>query len=328
MHPFDSQKLLSFVTVARTRSFTQTGKELFLSQSAVSHAVKALEDELGHSLLDRDGKKLQVTPAGEHFLHYAEKILTEMSAARLSLNQRARWGISRLRVGVNDVFDARFITDILRVFIKEFPDCLVIVKAGDTRECLDWLDQNVVDVAFVIAPQRDDAAELTPLFTDEVMWIVPPGHPWAQTRSVVAEEIASQNFICNSSTSHTSSLLKKHFERDGIRLKFNMELGNTESVKQMVKAGAGITALAEWNVRDELDENSLVALPLGKRKLKRNWCLLRSPSRKPNMAELKFAKLSMEAAKALTSLASAASMVVNLLWQAGFFDFDTFPVQV
>jgi hypothetical protein len=55
--PLDARQLLSFITVAKTRNFTEAGKELCLSQSAVSHAVKALEDELGHQLLDRDGKK-------------------------------------------------------------------------------------------------------------------------------------------------------------------------------------------------------------------------------------------------------------------------------
>src|SRR4051794_32950105 len=102
--PLDSRQLLSFVTVARTRSFTQAGKELFLSQSAISHAVKALEEEVGHGLLDRNGKVLQITPAGEHLLHYAEKILADMSVARETLDQRAQWGISRLRVGANRSF--------------------------------------------------------------------------------------------------------------------------------------------------------------------------------------------------------------------------------
>src|SRR6185295_17603701 len=102
--PIDSRQLLAFATVARTGNFTEAGKELFLSQSAVSHAVKALEDELGHQLLDRNGKKLQITPAGEHLLHYAEKILADMSTARAALNQREQWGAGRLRLGANGSF--------------------------------------------------------------------------------------------------------------------------------------------------------------------------------------------------------------------------------
>ena len=150
--PLDSRQLLSFVTVARTRSFTQAGKELFLSQSAVSHAVKALEDAVGQPLLDRDGKKLQITPAGEHLLHYAEKILTDMAAARESLDRRVQWGINRLRVGANGSFGACLLPDIIKSFRRDFPEWPVSVKAGDTEECIEWLDQNAVEVRDHVDP--------------------------------------------------------------------------------------------------------------------------------------------------------------------------------
>ena len=269
--PLDSRQLLSFVTVARTRSFTLAGKELHLSQSAVSHAVKALENELGHRLLDRDGKRIQITPAGEHLLHYAEKILTDMSAAWVSLDQRTHRGMSRLRLGANYSFGPVLLPGILQSFHGEFPEWSVSVKVGDTRECVEWLKQNVIDMAIAIAPNQAEAVEVTPLFTDEVMWIVPPEHPWAESGSATTDEVVAQKFICNNASSYAARLLEKYFERDGIRLNCSMELGTLEAVKEMVKAGAGITAFSPWAVRKELDEGSLVAVPLGKRKLKRNW---------------------------------------------------------
>ena len=200
--PIDSRQLLSFVTVARTRNFTQAGKELYLSQSAVSHAVKALEVELGQPLLDRDGKKIQITPAGEHLLHYAEKILADMSVARISLDHRTRWGTSRLRLGADGKFCSCLLPGILRSLLKEFPGWPVSVKTGDTRQCVDWLDQNVIDVAIAVAPSRAEAVQLTPLFTDEVVWIVSPGHPWGRAEDFAAEGIDAQNYICNSAESY------------------------------------------------------------------------------------------------------------------------------
>src|SRR4051812_44381940 len=168
----DSRQLLSFVTVARTRNFTEAGKELSLSQSAVSHAVKALENELGQSFLDRNGKKIQNTPAGEHLLHYAEKILEDMSVARVSLDHRTRWGTSRLRVGTNAAFCTSLLPDILRSFMNEFPGWQVTVQMGDTRQCVERLDHNEIDMAIVIAPSSAEAVQITPLFTDEIFWIV------------------------------------------------------------------------------------------------------------------------------------------------------------
>lgn len=81
----DSHKLLAFVTLARCGSFTQTANELFLTQSAVSHAIKSLEMELECRLFDRLGRKVCLTPAGKRLLDHARRILDEMQHARASV---------------------------------------------------------------------------------------------------------------------------------------------------------------------------------------------------------------------------------------------------
>ena len=88
----DSRKLLAFATLAQCGSFTQTARELFLTQSAVSHAIKSLEQELGCRLFDRLGRKASLTPAGEHLLAYAHRILDEMRQARAELQAMDRRG--------------------------------------------------------------------------------------------------------------------------------------------------------------------------------------------------------------------------------------------
>src|SRR5436190_17769198 len=100
-HPIDSRQLRAFSALARTGSFTLAAKELFLSQSAVSHSMKALEEDVGCRLLDRVGKKVFLTQAGEQLLRHAEKILGEMSTARESIQQLGKWGKGRLRLGAS-----------------------------------------------------------------------------------------------------------------------------------------------------------------------------------------------------------------------------------
>ncbi len=81
----DSRKLLTFVTLARLESFTRTAGEMAITQSAVSHAIKALEREVGCRLFDRRGRRAALTPAGEQLLAHAHRILTEMQSAYASL---------------------------------------------------------------------------------------------------------------------------------------------------------------------------------------------------------------------------------------------------
>jgi DNA-binding transcriptional LysR family regulator len=97
----DSRKLLAFFTLAQCGSFTQTARELFITQSAVSHAIKSLEEELGCRLFDRLGRKTQLTSAGRHLLKHAQRILEEMQLARADLKaldqpadgqDSGRWG--------------------------------------------------------------------------------------------------------------------------------------------------------------------------------------------------------------------------------------------
>src|SRR6266480_4291645 len=95
----DSRQIRTFCALARTGSFTQAARELHLTQSGVSHSMKALERETGCRLLDRLGKKVVLTQAGEQLLHHATRILLEMESARESLAHLGKWGRGRLRIG-------------------------------------------------------------------------------------------------------------------------------------------------------------------------------------------------------------------------------------
>src|SRR5205807_3345547 len=93
--PLNSRQIRAFSVLARTGSFTQTARELHLTQSGISHSMKALERETGCRLLDRLGKKIVLTHAGEQLLHHANKILQEMENAQEALTHLGKWGRGR-----------------------------------------------------------------------------------------------------------------------------------------------------------------------------------------------------------------------------------------
>jgi DNA-binding transcriptional LysR family regulator len=114
--PIDTRQLRAFCTLARTGSFTQTARDLHLTQSAVSHSIKALEQDVGCRLLDRLGKRVVLTQAGEQLLHHATKILSEMESARESLGHLGKWGRGRLRLGASTTACQHLIPPVLREF--------------------------------------------------------------------------------------------------------------------------------------------------------------------------------------------------------------------
>src|SRR5262249_45928278 len=112
--PLDTRQLRAFATLARTGSFTQTARELHLTQSAISHSMKALEVDVNCRLLDRLGKKIVLTQAGEQLLHHAQKILDEMETARSSLSHLGKWGRGRLRLMASTTACQHIVPPVLR----------------------------------------------------------------------------------------------------------------------------------------------------------------------------------------------------------------------
>jgi LysR family transcriptional regulator, low CO2-responsive transcriptional regulator len=136
----DSRHMLAFATLARCSSFTQTAKELHLTQSAISHTIKALEQDVGVVLFERVGKRVFLTQAGEQLRPAAERILREMQDARTAMEEIGAWGRGRLRIGASVTTCQHPLPTVLREFRQSFPDCALRLVAGDGpyMSCRRW----------------------------------------------------------------------------------------------------------------------------------------------------------------------------------------------
>jgi LysR family transcriptional regulator, low CO2-responsive transcriptional regulator len=290
----DSRQLRAFATLARTGSFTRAARELYLSQSAVSHSMKSLEQDVGCRLLDRMGKKVILTQAGEQLLHYAERILADMAEARLSLEHLGKWGRSRLRLGASTTACQYILPAVLRQFKQSFPQCLITVEPGDTPEAIELLRSLRVDLALALEPIGEERIEFHPLFTDELVFLVCPTHPWAAAGRVDRAEIPRQNYVLYNKNSYTFRQVEQYFRQENMVLNTVMEFGTMEAIKELVKLGLGVSILTPWIARRELADKSLVALPLGRRRLTRSWGIMHLRGRRLALAEETFINLCRE----------------------------------
>src|SRR5881394_2573810 len=176
--PLDSRQLRAFSVLARTGSFTQTARELHLTQSGISHSMKALEGDIGCRLLDRLGKKVILTQAGEQLLHHATKILQEMENARESLTHLGKWGRGRLRLGASTTACQHLLPAVLREFKQSFPEHNITIEPGDTRGLVASLLRRRIELALALEAEKEQQLEFHPLFTDTLHFIVGPMHPW------------------------------------------------------------------------------------------------------------------------------------------------------
>ena len=286
--PLDSRQLRAFVALARTGSFTRTGRELHLSQSAVSHSLKALEEDLKCRLFERTGRTVRLTSAGEELLVHAEKIVAEMAVARERLGQLNRWGHGRIQVGVTTTACQYILPGVLREFKESFPHCTVQIEPGDTPALIELLREGRVDFAIGLEPRDKTSVEFRPLFVDELVCAVSPLHPWVEKRTLDRATLSEQRFILYSKNSYVIGIIEEYFRTEKMALPVSMELGSVEAIKELVKLGLGVSILAPWAIRKELDEGSLVSIPLGKRRLQRQWGILLRKSQRLSLAHETF----------------------------------------
>jgi DNA-binding transcriptional LysR family regulator len=286
--PLDSRRLRAFCALAEAGSYTRAARELHLTQSALSHSMKALETEVACRLFDRMGKKLVLTQAGEQLLQHATKILQEMENARQSLAHLGKWGRGRLRLGASTTACQYLLPPVLREFKQSFPDHNITIEPGDTRELVASLLHQRTDLALALEGDKDPQLEFHPLFTDTLHFIVGPMHPWARERRVERAELPRQNYVLYDKASITFRLIEEYFRLENVTLNTIIELGSMEAIKELVKLGLGVSIVAPWITRKEIEEGSVVALPLGRRKLRRRWGIIHWRGRRLNLAEETF----------------------------------------
>jgi DNA-binding transcriptional LysR family regulator len=287
----DSRRLLTFVTLVRTGSFTRAASELFVTQSAVSHAMRGLEEEVGCLLLNRVGKNAQPTQAGEQLLRHAEVILKEMEIARAALDQLSKWGSARIRIGASITACQYILPDVLRKLKESHPNCFISIVPGDTPQLIESLREHEVDLALGLEPMSETQMEFVPLFNDELEFLVSPQHPWALAGKVERDQIVRESYIFYTKASYTFQMVEDHFKNEEMVLNKVLELASMEAIKEMVKLNLGVSVIAPWIAREEIEEGSLVCLPLGRRKLNRRWGILHLRGRRLSLSEEDFITL-------------------------------------
>ncbi len=291
LHGMDTYRLRIFSAVAKRCSLAAAAKDVHLTPSAVSHCLKALESEIGCRLLDRVGKKVYLNQAGEQLLMEIRKPLAALDAAAEGMKRLGKWGQTRLRIGAASSVCQYILPSVLSGVKKSFPRAAVQVESGDAPEMVEMLQQNRIDLAFVLTPDHKTGLEVRPLFSDELLFTFAPSHPWARARVIPRNEIPTQPYILYQRTSVTAMLVDEYFRSEHMVPFRIMEIASIEAIKELVKLNLGVGVMVPWTARRELKEGTLRMRPLGTRPLKRHWAIICLAGRRMNLIEETFCQL-------------------------------------
>ncbi|MBI2929787.1 MAG: LysR family transcriptional regulator [Verrucomicrobia bacterium] len=285
------RQLRVFQTVARTGSVVAAAAELHLTASALSHALKALETELGCRLFDRAGKGLHLNAAGERFLADIELPLAGLGEATEHLRQRVRGGYKRLRIGAAASACKHILPRVIRDLQKAFPRVEVRIESGDAVTLAELLKANAVDLVLSFAPENEAGLRVHPVFNDELLCTCAPSHRWADGRVLTPEDLAAQPFILYQRHSVTARLVASFLRGLGVTTLTVMEVGSIEAIKEFVQLDLGVAVLPPWVAERELRRGVLRMRPFGPTPLRREWSVFHRASRKLTPVEGRFIRL-------------------------------------
>ena len=300
--PLDSRQLNAFVTLARTSSFTETARELFLTHSAISHSLSALENELGCRLLNRMGKRIELTAAGEAFLHHAQNGLNSFTQARQTVLEVKQWGCQRLKIGAGAALFQRLLALVLARLQRQLPNLLLTAKVVRPFEIATSLKTGELEIVLGAHPIHAPEIEFTFLFDAPLEIVVSSTHRWVAQGRPSAKELAKEPCLLADKSHPTRHLIDRYFAADNIVLNGIANIESLDVVKEMLRHGFGMSILPGWVVKDELESGILARFPPGRRRLRQSWGLLRLRGRPVTSTEQNLHLLCTEAAKSLQSV--------------------------
>ena len=256
----DLWRLHIFCKVVELKSFSKAASSVYLSQPTVSSHIKDLEDHFECKLIDRLGREVAPTKAGQLLYGYAAKMITLKENAERALAEFQGKVRGHLTIGGSTIPGGYILPPLLGQFKQAYPEVTVTLIERDTAGIIQDTLEGRVELGIVGAKAREVQLVQEKLMDDEMCLIVPKGHKWAAAGHVRLEELIKEPFIMREPGSGTRKSIEQVLDRSGHwfgRLNVVAEMGSTEAVRQAIKARMGVSILSERAVDDELAAGSL-----------------------------------------------------------------------
>lgn len=264
-----TNQLKYFITAAETLSFTEAGKLHYISQTAITQHVQALEEQLGVKLFVREKKRVHLTPAGEIFYVEAKAIL-ERSRIAFSRARNAADGISgSLNIGYVKGQAFSLTTPLIKKFYLQNPSVKFQIYRQSHLDLLMNLEKGRLDFLFNIVYSNTDLTGFAyqRLSSDRLFAVLPPGHPYAQLSSIRRYDLRDESFLLTQyyddpSAKKYGHIIPDKYAESGFIPRIDARSPDAETLMILVSAGIGITILPESIVRSIGHSTDLSFVPL------------------------------------------------------------------
>jgi len=277
----NAHQLHIFYTVAERGSFSAAAQTLHMTQPAVTMQVQALEEHFGTKLLNRTTKKLQLTEAGHRLLPQARKIVELLRETDEMMASFSAGLKGRLHFAASLTIGEYVLPRLLGPFLNRHPELFVSMKIMNTTEIIEAIQNQGLDFGLIEAPCHVPGVHAEPVMDDELMLVVPAGHPFASRDTVTLEEVLKQPLVLREKGSGTRQVVEDELARHGVdesKLRVVSDFGSTAAIKSAVEAGMGLTVLSAWTIRHEAALGLMKAVRIQDVSFRRQFFAVRLPS--------------------------------------------------
>ncbi len=254
------RNLQAFVKVAELRSFSRAAEYLGYSQSAVTVQIRQLEEELGQPLLERIGKQVKVTEAGERFLPRAVDVLDALRAAEESIKAPEEI-LGRLCLGTAESLLISVLPPVMMEFCHRFPQVELGTRTALVEDLFQMLRQNELDLLYFL-DRKTDFSEWIKAgeWREPVVFVTNADHPLAKERKIPLERLLQEPFLLTEKGVSYRYAMEQMLAARGLEIHPFLETGNTDIITQMLLKNRGISFLPQFVVEKWIEADQLAVL--------------------------------------------------------------------
>jgi len=283
---FDLRQLEIFRKVVELESFSKAAEVVFLAQASVSERIANLENMLGLKLLDRLGRRVVPTKAGELLYKHALNLLEMKRIACAEMEDFLGIRRGEIRIGGSTIPGEYILPRVLGLFGRKNSQITVTLVIADSAEIENRVLEGQLELGVIGRKTSQRSLATSPLWQDELVIAVPSGHRWAKREEVSLEELTQEPFILRESGSGTLKTLDDYLRAAGLEgigsLRIIARLGTSTAVKEGIKAGLGVSILSSLAMNTEFETGLLKQLKVRGLRMTRSFYMIRDKRRTPS----------------------------------------------
>ncbi len=262
-------QLKYFISVAEHQSFTKAANQFYISQTAITQQIQALETAVDTPLIDRTTRPISLTPSGKTFLIEAKSILRHMDTAIMRTREASKGLMGNIRIGYTKGYEQSSLPKRLRDFHKQYPNILITCYRNDTDMLASGIINKEYDIIFTWDStdiRQESMLEIHDMETVPLYVAMHTRHPFARRESLTRQDLKGENILFMSPSSTGDSFGDAHYidlyQKAGFQPNILLRTNDYESILMMVAAEEGISIIPEYCIGTLRSVNNITFRPL------------------------------------------------------------------